>query len=105
VEPVAVVLVNALATDLELNIVDEVVTDPVEPAELGASAVIRSEGNLGESRLEVDAADQITIALNGACHALTEVGGTIERVLNRLHGEVGVAAVHHLEEGNLGITG
>ena len=82
VEPVTVVLVNALATNLELNIVDEVVTDPVEPAELGASTVSRGEGDLGESRLEVDAADQITIALNGACYALTKVGRTIERVLN-----------------------
>ena len=36
VEPVTIVLVDALATDLELNVVDEVVTDPVEPAELGA---------------------------------------------------------------------
>ena len=35
-EPVTVVTVDALATDLELNIVDEVVADVVEPAELGA---------------------------------------------------------------------
>ena len=36
VEPVTVVTVNALAADLKLNIVDEVVADVVEPAELGA---------------------------------------------------------------------
>ena len=36
VKPITVVLVNALATDLNLNIVNEVVTDPVEPTELGA---------------------------------------------------------------------
>jgi len=35
-EPVTVVTVDALATDLELNIVDEVVADIVQPAELGA---------------------------------------------------------------------
>jgi len=34
-EPVTVVLVNALAANLELNGVDEVVADIVEPAELG----------------------------------------------------------------------
>ena len=36
VKPITVVLVNALATDLNLDIVNEVVTDPVEPTELGA---------------------------------------------------------------------
>jgi len=36
VEPVTIVLVNALATDLNLDVVNEVVTDPVEPTELGA---------------------------------------------------------------------
>ena len=36
VKPITIVLVDALATDLNLDVVDEVVTDPVEPAELGA---------------------------------------------------------------------
>ena len=36
VQPLAIVLVDALAADLELDPVDEVVADPVEPAELGA---------------------------------------------------------------------
>jgi len=35
-EPVTVVTVDALSADLELNIADEVVTDVVQPAELGA---------------------------------------------------------------------
>ena len=38
-EPVAIVLVDALATDLELDALDKLVTNPVEPAELGARAV------------------------------------------------------------------
>jgi len=42
-EPVTVVLVDALAADFELNGLDELVTDPVEPAELGARAVRREE--------------------------------------------------------------
>jgi len=36
VKPITVVLVDALATNLDLDVVDEVVTDPVEPTELGA---------------------------------------------------------------------
>ena len=80
-------------------------TNPVEPAELGTSAVSGQESDLGQGGLEVDAVDQITIALDGAGHTLTKVGGTIERVLNRLHRKVGVAAIHGLEESNLGVTG
>jgi hypothetical protein len=35
---------------------------------------------------------------------LAKARGTIERVLNGLHSKVGVAAVHLLEEGDLGVT-
>jgi hypothetical protein len=103
-EPVTVVLVDALATNLNLNIANKIVTRPVEPAELGARAVRAEERDLGQSGLEVHAVDQVTIALDGAGDLLAEVRGTIERVLNGLHGEVGVAAVNHLEERDLGVT-
>ena len=43
VQPLAIVLVDALAADLELDPLDEVVSNPVEPAELGARAVARQE--------------------------------------------------------------
>ncbi len=39
VQPVTVLLVNALATDLNLHVLDQTVTRPVEPAELGTRAV------------------------------------------------------------------
>jgi len=48
--------------------------------------------------------DQITVALDSAGDLLAEVGSTVEGVLNRLHGKVGVAAVHHLKESNLWVT-
>ena len=57
VEPVTVVLVDLLAANLELNVVDEVVTDPVEPAELGTRAVSGLEGDRRQGGLEVDAVD------------------------------------------------
>jgi len=57
VEPDAIVLVNALATDFEFNGLDQIVTDPVEPAELGTRAVASLEGHTGECGLEVDAVD------------------------------------------------
>jgi len=104
VEPLSVVLVDALATDLELDALDEVVTNPVEPAELGARAVRRLEGDRRERGLEVDAVDQVTVALDRARHTLAEARRAVERVLDGLHGEVRVAAVDHLEEGDLGVA-
>ena len=103
VQPDAIVLVNALAADLNLNVADEVVTDPVEPAELGARAVRRREGHAGERRLEVHAVDQVAVALDRACHLATEARRAVEGVLNGLHREVRVAAIHHLEERDLGV--
>ena len=104
VEPVAIVLVDALAADLNLNALDEVVTDPVEPTELRARAVRRLQGNARERGLEVDAVDQVTVALDRARDALAEARRAVERVLDGLHGEVRVAAVHDLEESNLRVT-
>jgi hypothetical protein len=104
VEPVAIVLVDALATDLNLDVLDEVVAHPVEPAELRTRAVRGLEGHLGEGGLEVHTVDQITVALDRARHLLAEARGTVERVLNGLHREVGVAAIYHLEKGNLRVT-
>jgi hypothetical protein len=103
-EPLAIVLVDALAANLELNVVDEVVAGPVEPAELSTRAVRGEELHLGESGLEVHTVDQVTVALDRARHLLAEVGGAVEGILDRLHGEVGVSAVHNLEESDLGVA-
>jgi hypothetical protein len=104
VQPVAIVLVDALATNLNLNGLDQVVANPVEPAPLGTRAVAGLQGHLGQSRLQVDAVNQVTVALNRAGHTLAEAGRAVERVLNRLHGEVGVATIDRLEKGNLRVT-
>lgn len=97
VQPLSVLLVDALTTDLDLDVVDEVVADPVEPAELGTRAVSRLKLNLGKSGLQVHAVDQITVALDSAGNLLAEVGGAVERVLDGLHREVSVATVHDLK--------
>ena len=103
-EPVTVVLVDLLAADLNVNVVDQVVADPVEPAELRARAIRGRQADLGEGRLEVDAVDQIAVAADRALHLLAEVRRAVERLLNGLHGEVRVATVNHLEKGNLGVA-
>ncbi len=98
-EPVTVVEINALATNLELSRANEKVTQRVNPAERVADN--RHGRNID---LQVHAVNQVTVARNGAAHALAKIGRAVERLLNRLHGKVGVAAIHHLEKGNLGIT-
>jgi len=104
VHPVTVLLVDALTTDLNLNIVDHVVTDPVQPAELSARTVRRLKSNLRQGGLQVHAVDQITVALNRAGDLLAEVRGAVEGVLNRLHGKVGVTTVHHLKKRDLRVA-
>ena len=56
-QPVTVVLVNTLTTDLKLHITHQIVSHPVEPAELGTRAVSGQQGHGGQSGLEVDAVD------------------------------------------------
>jgi len=104
VEPVAIVLVDALAADLELDVGDKVLANPVEPAELAAAAVRgRVDDDLGERGLEVDAVDEIAVALDRASDLLAEVRRTVEGILNRLHREVRVATVDHLKKSDLGV--
>ena len=96
--PVAVLAVNALAADLELDLADQAVADVVEPAETGTGALeareaARAEVNLGEYNLDVRLVHQIGVTIDDSRHALVEVRLAVERHLNGLHGEVRVALV------------
>ncbi len=105
VHPIAELAVDALATDLNLNLRDELLTGEVEPTGIdGAASVLKRLADLRESHLKVSAVSQITVTGNGAGHAATEVGLAIESLLDRLHGEVGVTLVGNLPESNLGVT-
>jgi len=76
------VLVDTLAADFELNVLDQVVTDPVEPAELGTRAIRALECDLRECGLEVDAVDQVAVALDRACNLAAEARRAVEGVLD-----------------------
>jgi hypothetical protein len=107
VHPVAVLAVNALATDLNLNLRDELLTGEVKPTGIdavGAGGVLKGLADLRESHLKVSAVSQITVTGDGAGHTATEVGLAVESLLDRLHGEVGVTLVADLPESNLGIA-
>ena len=94
--PALVVLVDALTTDGQLNILDGTLSGPA-----GSGAGKRT------LRLEFDVhvGDEITVAGDGNRDTAVGTGGTVDGLLDVLHREVSVAAVNRLEEGNLGVTG
>ena len=98
-EPVTIVEVNTLTTDLEFNRVDEEVTERVDPAERSTRDRYR-----GDIDLEVDTVDEITVARDRAADALAEVSRAVESLLNSFHGKVSVASVDDLEKSYLRIT-
>ena len=108
--PVTILAVNALTTNLNLNLLDEAVTNVAEPAEALSSVGVteragrRRQVNLGEHNLNVGLVHQIGVTVDHSRHTLVEVRLTVEGHLNGLHGEVGMALVQHLPEGNLGVA-
>ena len=62
VEPITVMLINALTTDLDLNILHQNVTEPVQPAE----GLVGTDGDSGQGHAEVHAVDEITVAADAA---------------------------------------
>jgi hypothetical protein len=98
-EPLTVMLVDALTADLELHVLNQGVAHRVHVLMIVISVLLR------KGHLEPHVGHEIAVAADGAGHAGTGLGGAVEGLLDGLHGEVGVAAVHHLEERDLGLTG
>jgi len=110
VHPISILLIDLLATNLQLHLLDQVVAGPVQPTESSTRQLTRGNGvrerNLGERSLNIRLPDEITIAGNLAGHVLAAKGGSaVERLFNGLNGKVGVATVDHLEEGDFRIAG
>ena len=81
-EPVVVVLVNALATDLQLNILQQCLGGVESGA--GASHV------LGEHELNHDVSDQITVTGDLGGHLIPVSDRAIDGLLDRLNSEVSI---------------
>jgi hypothetical protein len=104
VEPLTIMLIDTLTTNLEFDFADKIVANPVEPTELSTRAVRGEELNLREGGLEIHAVNQITVTLNSDSDLLTKARRTVERIFNGFHGKVGVTTVYNLEESDLGVT-
>ena len=98
--PLLVVLVDTLATDGQLDVVDRTLGDPV--------AVVVGVGSRGVGRereeLDVHVTDEITVAGDGDGDAAGVGGSTVDGLLDVLHREVGVALVLRLVEGDFGVA-
>ena len=106
VHPVTILAINALTTDLDLNLRNQLLTGEIEPTGINTvlGSALHGLVNLGESNLKVSAVSQITITRNGAGYTTTEIGLTVKSLLDRLHCEVSVTFVRHLPEGNLRVA-
>jgi hypothetical protein len=105
VHPVTILAVNSLASNLNLNLGNELLTGVVQPTgiHVGTSGSHRLV-NLGESNLDIGAVGKISVSGDGATNTATEIGLAVESLLDGLHREVGVASVRHLPESNLGVS-
>lgn len=99
--PLLVVLVDALTTDGQFNVVDGTLGDPVAVIDEGR------RGSVGRRRFELDVhvTDKVTVTGDSHGHASGVGGSTVDGLLDVLHCEVSVALVFRLEEGNFGVTG
>ena len=95
--PLLVLLIDALTTDRELDVVDRALGNP---SSVGGSHT----GGL-DLEFDVHVADEITVARNGDGYAAGVSGSTVDGLLDVLHREVSVALVFSLEESYLRVTG
>jgi hypothetical protein len=100
VHPVTVLAIDALATNLNLNLSDELLTREIKPASELSKVLV----DLRKSHLKIGAVGKITVTCKGAGNTATEISLAVESLFNRLHSKVCVATVSHLPESNLRIA-
>jgi hypothetical protein len=97
--PALVVLVDALATNGKLDVLDGTLGDPV---------AVKSITSLGHQSISLEFnvhfTDQVTVARNSDRHTAIIRSRTIDSLFNVFHSEVSVALVDRLEESNLRVT-
>jgi hypothetical protein len=96
VHPVTVLAINALTTDFNFNLRNELFTGEVEPAGINTGTgygVLHLLVNFGESNLKVSAVCKITVAADSASHTTTEICLTVKSLFNGLHCKVGMTFV------------
>ena len=111
VHPITILAVNALASNLNLNLSDELLSGEIQPTGINTSVVASGVSanthqlvDLGKSHLKISAVGKITITADRALDTTTEIGLSVESLLYRFNSKVGVTSVSYLPESDLRIT-
>jgi hypothetical protein len=92
--PLLVVLVDALATDGQFNVLDHALSQP---------GIIGGRGGTRDG-FDIHVGDEITVASNGDGNATVGTGGTVDGLFDVFHSEVRVTLVHGLEESDFWVA-
>jgi hypothetical protein len=92
--PLLVVLVDALTTDGQFNILDHA---------LGQPGIIGSRGGARDG-FDVHVRDKVTVASNGDGNTTVGTWGTVDSLFDVFHREVRVTLVHGLEESDFWVA-
>ena len=96
VHPVTVLAINALTTDFDFNLRNELFTGEVKPTGVHCGTggvVLHLLVDFRESNLKVGAVCKITVAADSASNTTTEIGLAVKGLFNRFHSKVGVTFV------------
>jgi len=99
--PSLVVLVNALTTNRQFNILDRTFRDP---AAIRGSAILGTRGQGLSFHFDVHVSDQITISRDRDRKTTRVTGSTVNSLFDVFHREVGVAFVNRLEKSYFWVT-
>lgn len=78
---ISIVFVDALTTDLDLNVLHQDVAEPVQPPESG----VVGNAHRGQGHTEVHTVNQITVTADGASDLLAPISRAVEGLLNGFH--------------------
>ena len=92
--PLLVVLVDALATDGQFNVLDHALSQPG----------VVSNGGVARDGFDVHVRDEITVAGNSHGDTAVVTGGTVDGLFDVFHSEVRVTLVHGLEESDFWVA-
>ena len=108
VHPVTVMAINTLATNLYLNLRNELLTRQVEPPSIdtliSGGSVGKILSNLGKCYLKNGGVSKISVTGDSTGYTPSKISLSIESLLNGLHGKVGITPISNLPVSNLRVT-
>jgi len=111
VHPVTILAIDALASNLDLNLGDQLLSGEIQPTSIdgvvsggNTGGVTHELVDLGKSDLKIGAVSKITVSADNAGNTATEIGLAVESLFNRLNSKVCVTTVCYFPKSNLRIA-